>query len=100
MEVLLKSLKENDGATCKNYKKITYKTGYQVATSGSKTKSIAKAIKLIEKYDGNCGIWLSKGIYYIDKSKRITTKKKAEFVGKIRKQLSIWDWKNQTLIWL
>ena len=34
----LKGLKENDGLTLKNGIKITFKTGYQVATEGIETK--------------------------------------------------------------
>lgn len=40
---LLKELKENDGATLKNYNMINYKSGYQVATEGKETKSIKKS---------------------------------------------------------
>lgn len=57
-------LAENDGMTLKKGNKITYKSGWQVATEGVECKTAVKA------YSGNCGVWYSEGIYYIDKSKR------------------------------
>lgn len=35
----LKALKDNDGLTLKNGKRITYKSGWQVATEGIETTS-------------------------------------------------------------
>lgn len=99
IEKLLKELKNNDGATLKNYNMINYKTGYQVATEGKKTKNIKKAIEYIKGYEGNCGIWYSNGIYYIDKSKRINTKKEALKVGKENNQISILKWADMSLIY-
>ena len=95
----LLKMKNNDGATLKNHKAINYKTGYQVATEGHKTKSAKKAIALITKYNGNCGIWKSNGIYYIDKSHRESTLKKALEIGKACRQKSILKWSNKSLVW-
>lgn len=95
----LQALKNNDGATLKNHKVINYKTGYQVATEGHKTRNAQKALSLIAKYNGNCGIWFSNGIYYIDKSHRENTLKKALEIGKQCKQKSILKWSNKSLVW-
>lgn len=95
----LKKLQENDGLTLKNGKKIFYKTGYQVATEGIVTKSIAEAMQAIKSYQGNCGVWYSQGFYYIDKSKRITTKQQALKVGREHQQISILKWSNMSLIY-
>ena len=95
----LKGLKENDGLTLKNGIKITFKTGYQVATEGIETKDPHEAMTAIKRYNGNCGIWYSEGIYYIDKSHRISTKKEALRVGRECKQISILKWKDMSLVY-
>lgn len=95
----LKGLKENDGLTLKNGIKITFKTGYQVATEGIETKDPREAMTAIKRYNGNCGIWYSEGIYYIDKSHRISTKKEALRVGRECKQISILKWKDMSLVY-
>lgn len=93
----LRKLSNNDGLTLKNGKCITYKTGWQVATEGIETKNIEEAMKAIRTYNGNCGIWYSEGIYYIDKSKRVNTKREAMKIGRECKQISILNWENMSL---
>lgn len=93
----IKNLKENDGLTLKKGKKITYKTGWQVATEGVECKSAEEAIKAVRAYEGNCGVWYSEGIYYIDKSHRENTKREALKVGKEHQQISIYGWKGNCL---
>ena len=95
----IKNLKENDGMTLKNGVKITFKTGYQVATEGIETRDAAVAIKAVKAYKGNCGIWYSEGVYYIDKSHRISSKKEALRVGRECKQISILKWKDMSLVY-
>lgn len=90
-------LKENDGLTLKNGKSITYKTGWQVATEGIETPDAREAINAVKAYNGNCGIWFSNGIYYIDKSKRVNTKKEALEIGRACNQISILGWKRMNL---
>lgn len=90
-------LKENDGLTLKAGKIITYKTGWQVATEGIETTSAREAIKAVKAYNGNCGIWFSNGIYYIDKSKRVNTKKEALEIGRACNQISVLGWKKMGL---
>lgn len=93
----LKKLQENDGLTLKNGKKITYKSGWQVATEGKETKDIREAMQFIKEYNGNCGIWYSEGIFYIDKSHRENTKREAMKIGKECNQISILKWSNMSL---
>ena len=93
----LKKLKDNDGLTLKNGKSIKYKSGWQVATEGIETTDITKAMQAIKAYGGNCGIWLSNGIYYIDKSHRVSTKREALEVGRKCNQISILKWANMSL---
>lgn len=93
----LTSLKNNDGLTLKNGEIITYKTGWQVATEGMQTTSPKVAMVMIKLYKGNCGIWFSDGIYYIDKSHRVNTKKEAMEIGRACNQISVLNWKNMSL---
>ena len=90
-------LKENDGLTLKKGKMITYKTGYQVATEGIETTSPREAINAVKAYNGDCGVWFSEGIYYIDKSHRVNTKREALEVGKAHNQISVLCWKTMGL---
>ena len=93
----LRKLTNNDGLTLKKGKIITYKTGWQVATEGMETTDMAKAMKMIKAYGGDCGIWFSDGIYYIDKSHRVSTKREAMEVGRACNQISVLKWSNMTL---
>ena len=90
-------LAENDGMTLKNGNKITYKSGWQVATEGVECKTAREAINAVKAYNGNCGVWYSEGIYYVDKSKRVSTKREAMEIGKACNQISILKWANMSL---
>ena len=93
----IKALKENDGLTLKNGRKITYKTGWQVATEGVECTTAKQAMEAVKSYEGNCGIWFSNGIYYIDKSHRVNTKKEAMEIGRKCNQISILNWRTMGL---
>ena len=93
----LKKLTNNDGLILKNGKPITYKTGWQVATEGLETTDIHEAMRIIKAYDGNCGVWFSEGIYYIDKSHRVNTKHEAMEIGRACNQISILKWSDMSL---
>ena len=95
----LKKLTNNDGLTLKKGKPVTYKTGYQVATEGLETTDQKEAMAIIKAYGGDCGIWYSEGIYYIDKSHRVNTKKEALAVGRACNQISVLRWSNMGLIY-
>ena len=92
-------LKNNDGLTLKAGKKITYKSGWQVATEGIETTDINEAIKAVRAYGGNCGIWFANGVYYIDKSHRVNTKREAMEIGRACNQISILRWKDMGLVY-
>lgn len=92
-------LADNDGLTLKNGKPIVYRTGWQVATEGIETTSAREAINAVKAYGGNCGIWFSAGIYYIDKSHRVNTKKEALTVGKACNQISVLRWRDLGLVY-
>jgi len=95
----IRKLSNNDGMTLKNGKIITYKTGYQVATEGIEAVNPREAIEAVKAYNGTCGIWYSEGIYYIDKSKRISTKKEALEIGRACNQISILRWRDMELVY-
>lgn len=93
----LKKLTNNDGLTLKKGKPITYKTGWQVATEGKETTDIREAMQMIKAYNGNCGVWFSEGIWYIDKSHRVNTKHEAMKIGRACNQISILKWSDMSL---
>ena len=93
----INKLNNNDGLTLKNGKAITYKSGWQVATEGIECKTTREAINAVKAYKGNCGIWFADGIYYIDKSHRVNTKKEALEIGRACNQISVLGWKKMGL---
>lgn len=93
----IRKLKDNDGLTLKYGRIITYKTGWQVADYGVELKTAEEAIKAVRRMGGNCGVWYADGIYYIDHSFRITTKREALAIGREHSQISIYGWKLQRL---
>ena len=95
----IRKLQNNDGLTLKNGAPINYKSGYQVATEGIETTSQEEAIKAVRAYNGNCGIWFAEGVYYIDKSHRVATKREALRVGRECNQISVLCWKNMGLVY-
>lgn len=95
----LMALAENDGMTLKNWNSIQYKTGWQVADYGVECKTAKEALKVIENMNGNCGVWYEKGIYYIDHSFRVKTKKEAMEIGKKHNQISVLKWSNMALVY-
>lgn len=93
----IRKLNNNDGLTLKMGKKVNYKSGWQVATEGIECKTAQEAIDAVRDYGGNCGVWYSEGIYYIDKSKRVATKREAMEIGRACNQISVLKWANMTL---
>ncbi len=93
----INKLQNNDGLTLKNGKPVVYKSGWQVATFGIETSNPREAMEAVKAYGGNCGIWFSDGIYYIDKSFRVNTKREALEIGRNHNQISVLGWKNMSL---
>ena len=56
-------------------------------------------MKAIKAYKGYCGIWFAEGIYYIDKSHRVSTKKEALAVGRACNQISVLNWRTMGLVY-
>ena len=95
---LIKSLQDNDGFTVKNGKIIRYKSGWQVGIIGIECTRPDNVLRAMEK-PGNYGVWFSNGIYYLDKCKRVNTKKEALEIGRKYHQQSVYNWKNGKLAW-
>ena len=93
----IKKLANNDGLTLKNGKAITYKSGWQVATEGVECATPTEAMNAIKAYGGNCGVWFADGIYYIDKSHRVNTKREAMTIGRACNQISVLKWSTMAL---
>lgn len=93
----IRKLTNNDGLTLKKGKIITYKSGWQVATEGIETHDAREAINAVKAYKGDCGIWYSEGVYYIDKSKRVNTKHEAIEIGRACNQISVLCWRTMGL---
>lgn len=90
-------LTNNDGMTLKGGKPVRYKSGWQVATEGVEVKTAREAINAVKAFGGNCGVWFSDGVYYIDKSHRVATKREAMTIGKACSQISVLCWRNMSL---
>lgn len=95
----LNALKNNEGLTLKNYKPIAYKTGYQVADHGFIATSAKEAAEMIDRFNGNCGVWLENGKFYVDHSFRVSSKKEAVTIGRANNQISILSWSDMKLIY-
>jgi len=93
----IRKLQNNDGLTLKAGKIISYASGWQVADYGCEFYTAEAAAAYVRKLKGNCGIWYSEGIYYVDHSFRVTTKREALEIGRKYSQISIWGWKSQKL---
>lgn len=93
----IQKLKDNDGLTLKKGKPIRYKSGWQVAVCGVECHTAREAINAVKAYGGNCGVWFSNSIYYIDQSFRVNTKHEALEIGRQHNQISILKWSNMSL---
>ncbi len=91
----LRHLNPGDGLTLKNGRKVTYKTGYIVATHGVICHTAEEATLIIrsEEFKGNCGIWIDPetGIWYIDHWQRSYGKTKSHILGFVHEQLAIFN---------
>ena len=91
------TLKNNDGLTLKAGEPITYRTGWQVATEDVEARTVQEVMDAVTAYGGTCGIWLADGIYYVDKSRRVNTKREALHIGRAHRQISIFGWAKKNL---
>ena len=62
-------------------------------------EKVREAINAVKAYNGNCGIWFSDGIYFVDKSHRVNTKTEALEVGRAHNQISVLNWRNMGLVY-
>lgn len=95
----IQTIQNNGGMTLKNGEAITYKTGFQVADYGVEAHTPEQAFEEIQKMNGNCGLWLENGTYYIDHSFRVKTKKEALEIGRKHNQISVLKWEDMSLVY-
>ena len=95
----IRKLTNNDGLTLKHGRKIAYKSGWQVAVEGIEVRTAEECIKAVRDYGGDCGVWYAGGIYYVDKSFRVSTKREALEIGREHSQISILGWKGMRLVY-
>ena len=93
----IRKLANNDGLTLKAGKVITYKSGWQVADHGIEAKTAEEAIKAVRAMGGNCGVWFADGVYYVDHSFRVNTKREAIAIGRANNQISVLCWRTMGL---
>lgn len=92
----IRNIQKGEGLTLRNGKIVEYKTGWQVGITGITCKTPEEVSALLHHglgRHGNVGIWFNDGIYYIDISKRIATKKNALAVGQATNQQAIYGWR-------
>lgn len=102
-KITFKQFIANKGATfAPDGKAITYASGYQVSIQDLKimpTHSLTMTYIKRKLRAGYClGVWIDKGLAYVDLSKRVSTKREAVELGNQNNQLSIWDWKKSCAI--
>ena len=75
------------------YRFINLKVGcIFVAPGHTLAEATEEAMRAVKSYEGNCGVWLENGVYYVDRSKRVNTKKLALEIGRACAQISIYGW--------
>lgn len=95
----MRKLANNDGLTLKDGHIIAYKSGYQVADCGVEAATPEAAMQAVKLYKGSCGIWYSEGVYYVDHSFRVSTKKEALRIGRECNQISVLKWSTMELVY-
>ena len=95
----IRKLQNDDGLTLRHGRIVTYKSGWQVADHGVELATPEAAIKAVREMGGDCGIWFSGGIYYIDHSFRVNTKREAMEIGRRCNQISVLRWKGFKLFY-
>lgn len=94
---IIAHINKHGGITLKNGEAIQYKSGWQVADYGVEATTISGMVKAVEDMKGNCGVWFSEGVYYVDHSFHVSTKKEALAIGRAHNQISILKWSNMSL---
>ena len=95
----IRKLQNNDGLTLKNGKSINYKSGWQVADTGVECTTAEECMRAVKSYNGTCGVWYADGIYYVDHSFRVNTKREAMQIGRKCNQISVLRWAGMKLVY-
>lgn len=104
----LVEIKNNGGATLnKNGENCALRSGYQMSVRdlmiipvyALRKKALAELLTQLNRGE-YLGVWIDNGKAYIDISKRIPTKRQAIEDGIANNQLSVYCWKNNSVLWL
>lgn len=83
----------NDGGiTIENGEIARHTDGYQYADYGISTSDIEQAVKAVIAFDGNCGLWVDRGIIYVDHSIYQRNRELALQFAREHDQLTIYEW--------
>lgn len=93
----IRKIQENGGMTLKLGKPICYKSGWQVAFEGVICKTPEEASRAVRAFGGNCGLWRENGLIYVDRCKRVQTKREALEIGRAHNQISVYGWAGDKL---
>lgn len=93
----IRKIQENGGMTLKLGKPIRYKSGWQVAFEGVICKTPEEASRAVRAFGGNCGLWRENGLIYVDRCKRVQTKREALEIGRAHNQISVYGWAGDKL---
>ena len=83
---------DGSGITLARSQEVTHKKGYQVGITNRTAATVDGVREAIKHYNGGCGLWVSGGVCYVDKSIHIKNKIIAHLIGKIFHQQSIYNW--------
>lgn len=107
MKNLINNIILNGGGTFnKNFEPVKFGGGFQVGKKNILTGRIEELenediLKNIKLNAGEfLGLWLEKGILYIDISEHIEDLEHAKIIGQTRKEISIFDWAHEECIYL
>ena len=97
----IRKIPENGGLTLRNGCPVQFKTGYQGGVRGEifhTPEEVSRFLHTVGR-KGDWGIWRDNGLWYVDESKHIATKKAALALGVACNQLSIYSWAKDDVIW-
>lgn len=96
---ILRSIPNEGGLTLKAGRIVSYKSGWQVATEGVEVTTLEAVMEAVEAFGGTCGLWLSNGVWYVDHSHRVATKREALEIGRRCNQQSVLKWATMSLVY-
>lgn len=109
---LLEKIKINQGGTLtKQFSELITNIGYQVSIkdllkvqvenlTDNDFENILKGVAESLENGHYIGLWIDKGLLYIDESIHVTHYHTATALGRMHNQKAIWDWHDMKSVWL